>query len=483
MSAASGMVRSAEHRGAWEELMAFVEGRRKVKAGEATASFEEFEGQVRKLFAEAEAEVVGEELARHDIDVPAVEIGGIEHRRVVRAERSYQTATGETRVMRTLYSARDGCEKSACPMELSAGVVGGRWTPLAAKQAAYVVGQLPPQAAEELFARLGRMRPSKSSLDRLPKGLSERWEEGREGYEGKLREVEDVPAEATSVGVSLDGVLTPMRDGKRQEKRLAQAAAGKQQKGPAGYFEASCATLTLYDKAGEPLRTVRLGRMPEKHKATLKETLTAELAAVRSRRPDLRVVAVADGSRDNWTYLGQIGAEAEVVDFYHAADHLHAALVSAYGETSPQGRAQFEKLRHLLRHEEGGVEQVIRALRYLRDQHPRRKKLVENLGYFRRNRHRMRYAALARQHLPIGSGMVEAACKTLVTQRLKQSGMRWGEPGGQAILTLRSLIQSNRFDRAWSLLAETYRAQVALPDNVVPIRRPTPHDSHAKPSE
>lgn len=481
MSTASGMVLQAVGRGAWEELMAFVEERR--KGNQAAKSFEEFEGQVRKLFAGAEAEVVGEELGRHDVDVPMVKIGGVEHRRVVRAEQSYQTASGEARVLRTLYSTRDGCEPAACPMELSAGVVGGRWTPLAAKQATYVVGQLPPQSAEELFARLGGMTPSKSSLDRLPKELSGRWEEKREGYEGKLREEEEVPAEATSVGVSLDGVLTPMRNGERRKKREAQAAAGKQQKGPAGYFEASCATLTLYDKAGEPLRTVRLGRMPEKKKATLKETLTAELAAVRTRRPDLRVVAVADGSRDNWTYLSQIGAEAEVVDFFHAAEHLHEALVSAYGETHPQGRAQFEKLRHLLRHEEGGVEQVIRALRYLRDQHPRRKKLVENLGYFRRNRHRMQYAALASQKLPIGSGIVEAACKTLVTQRLKQSGMRWGEPGGQAILTLRSLIQSNRFDRAWSLLAEIYRAQVALPENVVPFRKPTPHDSYAKPSE
>ena len=86
----------------------------------------------------------------------------------------------------------------------------------------------------------------------------------------------------------------------------------------------------------------------------------------------------------------------------------------------------------------------------------------------------MRYASFARRHLPIGSGIVEAACKTLVAQRLKRSGMRWRHDGGQAILTLRALEQSDRFDRAWRLLAATYVQVVSLPDNIVDIasRRP-----------
>ena len=61
-------------------------------------------------------------------------------------------------------------------------------------------------------------------------------------------------------------------------------------------------------------------------------------------------------------------------------------------------------------------------------------------------------------------------CKTLATQRMKRSGMRWGEQGGQAILSFRALVQSNRFERAWTLLAHTYKAEVTTLDNVVPIR-------------
>ncbi len=64
---------------------------------------------------------------------------------------------------------------------------------------------------------------------------------------------------------------------------------------------------------------------------------------------------------------------------------------------------------------------------------------------------------------------MEAACKTLATQRLKRSGMRWRHAGGQAILTLRSLARSDRFERAWQMIAATYKSAVTLPDNVIAI--------------
>ena len=79
----------------------------------------------------------------------------------------------------------------------------------------------------------------------------------------------------------------------------------------------------------------------------------------------------------------------------------------------------------------------------------------------------MRYAELRAHNLPMGSGVVEAACKPLVRQRLKRSGMRWRTEGGQAILTFRALWQSERFARAWSLLGETYKRSVTLPRKVL----------------
>jgi hypothetical protein len=95
--------------------------------------------------------------------------------------------------------------------------------------------------------------------------------------------------------------------------------------------------------------------------------------------------------------------------------------------------------------------------------------LAQVLRYFRKNKKRMRYAEWKRQGFMIGSGVVEAACKTLVAQRLKLSGMRWGAQGAQAILTMRGWDQSDRFDEAWALVAATYQRDIHVLANVVDI--------------
>ena len=190
--------------------------------------------------------------------------------------------------------------------------------------------------------------------------------------------------------------------------------------------------------------------MPESKKATLKSMLSAELSRVLDARPGLTLVKRADGAKDTWTYLHDALPEGvELVDCYHAVTHLKTAFNTASGEHTPKARSQCEKYRHVLLEDPVGVAKVIRAFVYLRHQYPRRTTLATERAYFRRHRHRMCYATMQARGLPIGSGVVEAACKTLVTQRLKRSGMRWRHPGGQAILTFRALVQSDRFDHGW----------------------------------
>ena len=106
----------------------------------------------------------------------------------------------------------------------------------------------------------------------------------------------------------------------------------------------------------------------------------------------------------------------------------------------------------------------IRTLRFQcsRASSNRRKRLEAELTYFRNQQSRMHYPDYLRLKLPIASGVMEASCKTLVTQRLKRSGMAWTKPGGQAILTLRSLIQSNRWRPAWALLSADFRKTVTV---------------------
>jgi len=466
----TALERKPETEPAMDKLRRFLEERR--KAGKPGSNFEQFEEELHRLVSEVECEAVGEELERQDINAPLIEIEGEPHRRVLRCEETYFSPAGPVRVERSLYATRTSPgERASCPLELRAGMVEGKWTPRAAKQALWFVANLTPQAVEELYERLGGLLPSKTSLDRLPKKVSGRWEAERERFESALREKAEVPLEATAVAVALDGVMVPMKDGDRKRKREHTAAEGKETRGPAGHQEVGCGTVTFYDRRGELLSAVRLGRMPEANKATLKSMLTDELEWVRAQRPDLKVVRLADGAKDNWTFLEALPVEGQlVIDFFHAAEHLSKALDAAYGEGAPKGRSQFEKLRHILRHEERGVEKVIRSLLHLRDEHPRSKVLQTELNYFRKGRQKMQYATVAANNLPIGTGVTEAACKTLATQRMKCSGMAWRNEGGQAILSLRSFIQSKRFDVAWELLVEGYKKLVTLPENVLPLR-------------
>jgi hypothetical protein len=461
-------------------IMAFVDTQR-MRDKYTPGWFAEVETELRKKMLELERDLTAEIMAAHDVDAGAVEIAGKAHRRVLRAAQTYMTTAGPVTVERWLYRDRDDdSARSVSPMELRLGIIDGFWTAKAAQQALWTVAQMTPQKSEEAFQRIGSMSPSKSSLDRLPKLVGERWEAEREAHEAALRDAIVIPDGAVSVAVSLDGVLAPMEGTRPIEKRNQAAAEGRISKGPVGYREVGCATLAFCDARGDLLGAVRMARAPEPNKRTLKATMLADLSAVLARHPDLKLVKIADGVDDNWSFLAdELPPGVEALDFFHASEHLHDAIAAAYGDGTIKTRHRHEELREVLRDEAGGVEKVIRALDRLRKQHPRRDEIRRCAAYFRKHRRRMNYADLRAQHLMIGSGIVEAACKTLVAQRLKLSGMRWGR-GAQAILTPRGWDQSERFDEAWALLAATYECEVHVLANVIAFKPPAKTPRRAK---
>ena len=87
----------------------------------------------------------------------------------------------------------------------------------------------------------------------------------------------------------------------------------------------------------------------------------------------------------------------------------------------------------------------------------RAKKMDAEITYFNNNAHMMNYPELKARNLPVGSGVQEAACKTLIAGRCKCSGMSWLRPGGQSVLTFRSLDKSGRFDIAWNQIEQLFR--------------------------
>ena len=189
-------------------------------------------------------------------------------------------------------------------------------------------------------------------------------------------------------------------------------------------------------------------------------------------RPDLTLVTLSDGAPDHWEFLSELPERFEVqesreaADIFHVLERVKKALDAYHGEGSTATRSAFEECRLWLREEEDGAARVLRALRYRRDRcrGSKRKIIVAQIKYLE-NRRRdglLSYKQLLDENLPIGSGVVEAACKTLATQRLKCSGMSWSHWGVEGILTLRSLIQSNRWESGWRILSGHYRVNVRI---------------------
>jgi hypothetical protein len=152
------------------------------------------------------------------------------------------------------------------------------------------MGHLTADETSLLFIELGISGPSSRRCDRLPKVLSAVGESHRESWEAALRQQEVVPAAASVVAVSLDGVMVPDKDAQREAQATREAAKtlglSKQLSGPAGDREVGCGTVTLYDEDANRLDTVRYGRAPESKKKTVTAQLDAELASMLAVRQD-----------------------------------------------------------------------------------------------------------------------------------------------------------------------------------------------------
>lgn len=466
-----------------QHLREFLQARRQ-EWQQGVRDFEQFAQEVHEHIMNLERECLAEELARYDVTADRIVVGGTPYQPVLQTPETYLSAAGPVRVERHLYRPARRNAKSICPLELRAGILNGYWTPRAARQGALVMAHLPASTAELLFQELGAMQPSRSTLDRLPRTLSAHWEAHRTEWEAAVQSREMVPAEATTLAISVDGGMVPLKphEAERTERTAKRTAPGKQASGPTGYREVGGGTLALYDGEGERLQTVQYARMPEQQKVTLGQQLHAEAQAILGARPDLRRVYLADGAETNWEVrteleraVGGTATESvQIVDFYHACEHRKGGCDASWGERTARGHAEFARLRTLLKEADEGAARIIRTLQYHqgRATGSRRKRIRAALTYFRRQQGRLHYALYQRQHLPIGSGVGEAACKTLVTQRLKGAGMAWTMAGGQAILTLRSLLQSGRWEQAWPLLAAAFRPPVDIPDESMEVPLP-----------
>ena len=364
-------------------------------------SFEQAEKAIKKLVGEIEVSMIQETLSQYDINVPIIEYDGKVYHQVLRKDKTYTCSAGQVSVERSLYRAEGQC---ICPLELQAGMIEKFWTPSAARLGCYVTAHLSPYQGEKLFQEFGHLQPSKSSLTRLSTQLGEKWDEELRQLEQALCCDIAIPEEAVTVSVSLDGIMIPLNkkiENGYQAPELGDNPSDKEKKEyaekkeKAFYREASCAAINFYDEDGERLSTLRFGRMPEGGKKTLKGLIQEAMNSIISERPEINLIKIADGAVDNWRFLSDIllpGQGVELLDYFHASDHLNDAFESAYGKGSTKAVSQYNKYKILLKIEVGGIEKIINTLRYLSKNDPTNDKLVTELNYFRNNRHRMGYA-------------------------------------------------------------------------------------------
>ena len=145
-----------------------------------------------------------------------------------------------------------------------------------------------------------------------------------------------------------------------------------------------------------------------------------------------------------------------MVDYYHASERLWKMAEALFG-SSPTAKAWARRMQKLLK-EPNGIRRVLNSAAALRSRHTLTKSSKEEFrkayNYLRERTKYMRYAAYKREGIPRGSGVTEAACKTVYTQRLKLSGMRWKSAGAQTILNLRVVLLSNVWAEAYQRVLE-----------------------------
>ena len=163
----------------------------------------------------------------------------------------------------------------------------------------------------------------------------------------------------------------------------------------------------------------------------------------------MQVILLIDGA----AALANMGRDCfrtaiQIVDFYHALEHAGKALLALLGSKDhPDYKRRLQRwAKQLLKDQ---VEKLIAQMRLECAGKPHAEAVEKQLGYFVNNVDRMQYGSFRRQGFFIGSGVVEAGCKTIIGSRCKQSGMFWGEPGAENILALRCIHASRRLDQFW----------------------------------
>jgi hypothetical protein len=360
------------------------------------------------------------------------------------------TALGRVRYRRAYYVCPH-CEKGHSPRDRELDVEGVSFSPAVRRMMAAVGSESSFEQGREQLALLAGIEVPAKAVERHAEAIGVGIEAVTQSEIRQAKQL-DLPAVAGPavplLYIEMDGTGVPT------VKAETQARAGKIEGQPAHTREAKLGcvfTQSGSDSQGRPLRdpqsTSYVGAIETAEEFGLR--LYSEAWRRGWSRAQKKVV-IGDGALWIWNlaHLHFPGA-IEIVDLYHARQHLAQLSAKLFGADGEARQGWLARTQELL--DSGRIEELVSTLRELQPESAGLHKLVlVEAEYFERNAERMRYPAFREQGLFVGSGVIEAGCKTVIGNRLKRSGMFWTVRGANAILALRCCRLSGRFEDYWA---------------------------------
>ena len=368
-----------------------------------------------------------EALKRFDTTGTPIQIGNVRMTSKGKVRKCYETPYGAVHLERYVYQTSSG-GKTYCPLDERARTLISS-TPRFAKQVSSKYSQLSAQEVMDDF-KTNHGRPvARSFLQNIVDVVGSIAQATEADWMYETPKLDDV---VTTVSVGLDGTCVLMVN--------------------EGWREAMTGTITLFNKDSERLHTIYLGAAPEYGKANFLERLEREVYRIKLQYPNATYVGVADGARVNWDFLER-HTQYQILDFFHATEYLAQASHAMHPIDTKQRKLWLDCACHRLKHELNAATELLDEMNNMlpnRNKQGLVDKLKSAITYFKNQRQRMDYNFYQMNNLPIGSGVTEAACKTLIKQRLCQSGMKWKNQGISMVLHLRALISTKgRWEQFW----------------------------------
>ncbi len=412
---------------------------------------------IRAAALEAGAKVL--ETLLHDVGVgrPDAPVrcgcGHVMHSAGVR-EKSVQTLLGTLRFSRSKYRC-PRCGERRCPGDEELGIERTSRSPGVQRQVARLGAKEAFGEVAKDLRELAGVRLCRKDAERIAEAIGEDLERRDQAERDRVRFTEPPPPETPktieTLYIEYDGTGVPM------VPHEVAGRKGKQKDGLAKTREAKLGcvfTQTAFDKDGRPIRdpasTTFTGAIEAA--APFGERIYAE-AVRRGLFEAKRIVVLGDGAE--WIKnIAQthFGHATHIIDLYHAREHLVDLCKLLFDRNLKRLNRYKDRWWDLL--DEGNIEKLLEQARAFLPKDPKAgKDARREIGYFEKNKDRMRYAQFKAQGFFVGSGVIEAGCKTVIGQRLKQSGMEWTVRGANAIIALRCATVSGRTEDYWEARA------------------------------